>query len=223
VSACGAIPIDSSDSTDGRTRSTIDRRFGDGLSARWTSSSIVAEPAPPKAPPKAAPPKVFTGTISDFDNPGAWQQVDGIWRHRGAATLTYRLQPNGIFTFSIYMLRGGGFLRSGRVRWFLNYIDDKNYALFELDEENFWSKVVVDGKDLERKKVEHKRDKSLRVWNIQIDVSPTRLIHKIQGDGGWVDLDTWSESGRDFTRGKFGILVTGNDEVGLSNFTFTGR
>jgi hypothetical protein len=54
-------------------------------------------------------------------------------------------------------------------------------------------------------------------------VNASRAIHKIQSNEGWVDLDTWSEPGRDFTRGKFGIQVNGNDEVGLSNFQFTGR
>ena len=121
------------------------------------------------------------------------------------------------------MLRGGGFLRGGKVHWVLGYKDAKNYLLYELDEENLWAKVVENGKTLERKKIAHKQDKSMRVWNIQIDVNAQRLIHKIQGDGGWTELDNWSEPGRDFTQGKFGILVTGNDEVGLSNFLFTGR
>lgn len=186
--------------------------------------------APPPTPPKPEPAPVkavvkarAAGTIANFDDPGAWQQSDGVWKHRGAATLTYSTQPDGIFTFSIYMLKGGGLLRGGRVRWFLNYTDAKNYSLFELDEETFWAKVVADGKTVERKKVAHKQDKRMRVWNIQIDVSAGKLMHKIQGDNGWVDLDSWTEPGRDFTKGKFGILVSGTDEVGLSSFTFTGR
>jgi hypothetical protein len=181
----------------------------------------VAEPPPPPKveapPPKPAPKVRASGTITGFDNPGAWAQSDGVWRHRGAATLTYGLQPDGIFTFSIYMLKGG------RVRWVLDYVDAKNYALFELDEKTFWVKSVENGKTIERSKVAHKQDKSMRVWNIQIDASATRIIHRIQGDDNWVDLDTWSDPNRDFTKGKFGILVSGSDEVGLSNFTFTGR
>lgn len=187
---------------------------------------VAAPPPPPKAEPapvKAAAPKPRSGDMSNFDNPAAWQELQGVWKHKGAATLTYGLPPNGIFTFSIYMLKGGSLLRGGRVRWFLNYTDAKNYILFELDEENFWSKVVSGGKTLERKKVLHKQDKSMRVWNIQIDASAAKLTHKIQGDNGWVDLDSWTEPGRDFTQGKFGILVSGTDEVGLSNFSFTGR
>jgi hypothetical protein len=186
---------------------------------------VAPPPPPPKPEPvKVAPPKARTGDMSSFEPAGAWELADGIYRHRGAATLTYALQPNGIFTFSIYMLKGGSVLRSGRVRWFLNYVDAKNYSQFELDEENFWSKVVVNGKTTDRKRVAHKQDKSMRVWNIQIDASPTRLIHKIQGDDDkWVELDSWTEPGRDFTKGKFGIMVNGSDEVGLSNFTFTAR
>jgi hypothetical protein len=93
-----------------------------------------------------------------------------------------------------------------------------------LDQESLWSKVVVNGKTMDRKRVAHKQDKSMRVWNIQLDVSAARLITKIQGDDDkWVELDNWTEPGRDFTKGKFGILVNGSDEVGLSNFAFTGR
>jgi hypothetical protein len=197
-----------------------------------TAVRVVAPPPPPPppAPPKTEPapvkptaPKPRTGDMLSFDMPGAWREEEGVWKHRGAAALTYALPPNGIFTFSIYMLRGGGLLRPGRVRWMMNYVDAQNYTLYELDPENFWAKVVEGGKTLERKKVAHKQDKSMRVWNIQIDASATRLVHKIQGDAGWVELDTWQEPGRDFTKGKFGILVSGNDEVGLSNFRFTPR
>jgi hypothetical protein len=180
--------------------------------------------AEPPSPPKPAPPKIRSGDLSNFDTPSAWSVgSDGVWKHRGQAALTYSIAPNGIFTFSIYMLRSGGILRGGRVRWAMNYVDARNYTLYELDEEHFWAKVVENGKTLERKKVSHKLDKSMRVWNIQIDASASRLVHKVQGDNGWLTLDTWSEPGRDFTQGKFAVLVNGNDEVGLSNFQFTGR
>jgi hypothetical protein len=192
----------------------------------------VAPPPPPPEPVKPKPepppvkppaPKRVTGDMSDFDKPSEWREQEGIWRHRGEAAITYSLQPNGIFTFSIYLMRGGNLFRGGRVRWFLNYTDAKNYVLFELDDENLTTSVVQNGKKLERKKTPHKQPKDMRVWNIQIDSSSERLIHKIQDDDSWITLDTWSEPGRDFTQGKFGILVQGNDEVGLSNFQFTGR
>lgn len=186
-------------------------------------SSTPSKQASDAAAAKASAAKGASGDMSNFDNPAAWTQQGDVWRHKGAGTLTYGLKPSGIFTFSVYMFRAGGFLRGGRVRWFVNYTNSQNYGLFELDEENFWAKSVVNGKTSDRKKVAHKQNKNLRVWNIQIDVSPTRVVHRIQGDGGWIDLDSWTDASRDFTQGKFGFLVNGNDEIGLSNFRLIGR
>jgi hypothetical protein len=206
-----------------------------GSEAALTAARAAPPSAPPpatvkppsetvaKAPPIPPPAKASGGDMSNFDTPSAWREEDGIWHHRGAATLTYGLKPNGVFTFSIYMFRGGNIFRGGRVRWVLNYTGPNNYALFELDEDTFWAKTVTNGKTVERKKVAHKEDKDKRVWNIQIDISPSHMIHKIQGDSGWVEIDNWSDPSRDFTQGKFGFLVNGNDEIGVSNFHFAGR
>jgi hypothetical protein len=39
------------------------------------------------------------------------------------------------------------------------------------------------------------------------------------GDG-WKVLDTFDDAGRDFTQGKFGFLIQGNDEIAVSDFKF---
>ena len=31
---------------------------------------------------------------------------------------------------------------------------------------------------------------------------------------------TWAEPGRNFSEGKFGFLIRGNDEIGISDFKF---
>ncbi|MEO8096585.1 MAG: PEGA domain-containing protein [Acidobacteriota bacterium] len=198
------------------------------LAAIVVAPPPLAPPPPPKVveppPVKITPPPVRVGSIADFDNPGAWRQEDGIWRHRGAAALTYKISPNGIFTFSIYMLKAGSLLGGGRVRWFVNYLDERNYGLFELDAESFYGRTVVNGKTTNRVQIKHKQNKDMRVWNIQLDVDSKRAIHRIQDETDqWMYLDTWSDPARDLTQGKFGILVTGNDEVGVSNFTYTSR
>jgi hypothetical protein len=36
----------------------------------------------------------------------------------------------------------------------------------------------------------------------------------------WKVLDTFAEPGRDFTQGKFGFLIQGNDEIAISDFKF---
>jgi hypothetical protein len=35
-----------------------------------------------------------------------------------------------------------------------------------------------------------------------------------------VTMDTFAESGRNFAAGKFGFQIQGNDEIGISNFSF---
>jgi hypothetical protein len=177
------------------------------------------ESAPPPAPKPVVPPPPKVGTIADFEDPGAWRESEGIWLHRGAAFLAYKGSPKGLFSFTVHLVRGGNIFRGGRVRWAVNYTDSKNYALFELDEKNFWVKDVVKGKTTDRTKVEHNQNQ--KSWAIQVDVAPGHIEHKIQINGQWVNLDSWmTEAGRDFTQGKFGFLVQGNDEVGVSDFKF---
>jgi hypothetical protein len=105
------------------------------------------------------------------------------------------------------------------VRWFVNMIDAKNYALFELDDKNFWGKVVDNGKTLDRSRAQHKQGE--KQWTIQVEIAPERVVHRMLVGGQWVNLDVWAEQGRNFNDGRFGFLVLGNDEMGVSDFKFT--
>jgi hypothetical protein len=181
-------------------------------------------PPPPPPPPKAvAAPKPVVGSMAQFDHPSLWREQDGIFRRRGAGTYTYSLTPNGVFSFTIYLLKGGNMFRGGRVRWVVQYRNARNYLLYELDTENLWAKVVENGTTYERRKIPHGVKKDLKNWTVQVDVSPTAAVQRIERNGQWVTLDSFSEPGRNFTQGKFGILVNGDDEVGLADFQFVGR
>ena len=92
-----------------------------------------------------------------------------------------------------------------------------------MDEDNLWAKVVEDGKTFERRRVATGTNKDLRNWTVQMDLSPAQAVVRIERGGQFVALDTFTEPGRDFTKGKFGIMVNGDDEVGLSDFRFVGR
>ena len=61
------------------------------------------------------------------------------------------------------------------------------------------------------------------VTAIQVDVSADKLIHRVKNGNDWNVIDSWTEPGRNFTEGKFGFLVQGNDEIGVSDFKFTPR
>jgi hypothetical protein len=160
-----------------------------------------------------------TGDMTDFEDPGAWRKEGDLWVHKGAGFIPYKMPPKGVFTFTVTLVQGGGLFRGGRIRWALQYADSKNYDLFELDKKNFWSKVVAKGRTLERARAQHDLEKE-KSYTVEIEVSPDHVVHKIRSGTNWITLDTWAESGRDFSDGKFGFLIQGNDEIGVSDFKF---
>jgi hypothetical protein len=171
---------------------------------------VVVAAAPPPAP------KV--GGMADFEDSGAWSKQGDLWTHKGGGFIPYKAKASGVITFTVQLLRGGNLFRGGRIRWVLQYVDAKNYDLFELDRKNLWSKVIIDGKTFERGKYEHNLSDKDRLYTLQIEVAPEHLTHRVMNGGAWMPLDTWAETGRDFTQGKFGFLVQGNDEIGITDF-----
>jgi hypothetical protein len=208
-----------------RAGQTVDLNDSDAVLAaeRVAPPPVEAKKAPPPPPP---PPKevpvvvaVKPGTMSDFENPASWKQEGDVYSHRGGAFLPFKLTPRGVFQFTVQLVRGGGLFRGGRVRWFLNYQDNKNYALFELENKNFWAKEVVKGKTTDRAKTQLNLEKA-KMFTVQVDVTPTRVVHTILIDDKWFSMDSWTDTERNFTDGKFGFLVQGDDEIAISNFKF---
>jgi hypothetical protein len=79
--------------------------------------------------------------------------------------------------------------------------------------------VIEKGKRFERVKAPHNLG-SQKAFTIQIEVTPDRLVQKVRVGDEWKVLDTFVEAGRDFTQGKFGFLIQGNDEIAISDFKF---
>jgi hypothetical protein len=79
--------------------------------------------------------------------------------------------------------------------------------------------VIEKGKWLERLKAPLNLGNQ-KAFTIQIDVTSDRLVQKVRVGDEWKVLDTFVEPGRDFTQGKFGFLIQGNDEIAISDFKF---
>ncbi len=171
----------------------------------------------------ALPPAPKIGGMADFEDPSAWRKQGDLWTHKGGGFIPYKPHPNGVITFTVQLLRGGNLFRGGRIRWVLQYVDAKNYDVFELDRKNLWSKVIIDGKTFERGKYEHNLSDKDKFYTLQIEVAPEHLTHRVMNGGAWMPLDTWAETGRDFTQGKFGFLVQGSDEIGITDFQFVPK
>jgi hypothetical protein len=170
---------------------------------------------------KAAP-VVRSGTMADFEDPNAWKQEDSVYVHRGEAFLPYKLPPKGVFQFTVQLIKGGSVFRSGRIRWRLCFVDQKNYAQFEIDKKTFWARDNVKGKNTERNKTQHDL-KDAKSFTIQIEVTPEHIVHKLRTGDSWTVLDSWAQPGRDFTEGKFGFWIQGGDELGITDFSFTPK
>jgi PEGA domain len=176
-----------------------------------------------KVPAAAPPPPPKNFGMGDFEDPNAWSKQGDVWSHKGGGVIPYKLPANGTFTFTVRLLRGGSLFRGGRIRWALQYVDGKNYDLFELDRKALASKVIEGGKTYDRGKFEHDLNDKAMSYTVEIDVSPGQLVHRIQNGDNWLVLDTWKEPGRKFNEGKFAFLVQGGDEIGLSDFKFVPR
>ena len=165
----------------------------------------------------AAPAPAAAGGMGDFENALSWKKDGDLWVHKGGGFVPYKLPSKGVFTFTVELVKGGG--RSGQVRWCIQYLDPKNYLLYELDRKNFWAGVVEKGKRLERVKTPDNLGNQ-KTATIQIEVAPDHLAQKLRVGDDWKLLDNFVEPGRDFTQGKFGFLVQGNDEIAISDFKF---
>jgi hypothetical protein len=161
----------------------------------------------------AAPPPVAASGMAEFEDAPKWKKEGDSWIHKGGGFVPYKLPPKGVFTFTVQPLKGG------KIRWCIQYLDAKNYLLFEMDRKNFWAGVIQKGQRLERVKAPHNLGNQ-KAFTIQIEVTPDRLVQKAQVGNQWKVLDTFVEEGRDFTQGKFGFLIQGNDEIAISDFKF---
>ncbi len=220
---------------DGFTPKRLQRSFraGQPVTISGADAVLVAErPTTPAAPervtigsntpaaPKPTAPALRAGTMEDWESNGLWRQEDGAYVHRGAAWIPYKLPAKGTFTFTVQLQKGGNIFRSGRIRWGVNYVDAKNYALYEVDNKNFWAKVIENGKTFERTKAPHGIDSKDKSFTIQVEVMPDHVTTRIQRNGQWVQLDSWAEGGRNFSDGKFGFIIQGEDQIAISDFHF---
>jgi hypothetical protein len=137
--------------------------------------------------------------------------------HKGGGFLIYHAtKTTGRYGFSMQLRKGGGFLKSKRLQWFFGYQDTKNYVLFQVDGKHFTARQVVDGRSEELQKVPFDADLESYV-QVEASVKPNAIDTRLKtSDGGWQDMGPVTIMGRNFTQGKFGILISGNNEVAVS-------
>ncbi len=150
--------------------------------------------------------------MSKWDDPGAWKHEKDSFIRKGGDFVLYGAVPaSGTFVFSAAPIKGH------LLQWVLNYIDPKNYVLYQMDDNNFYRTVIRNGEKKDRIIIPDQGDKK-SIRTLQVRVSATELVHQIKHGDSWTVLDHWTQPGANLSLGKFGFYVPGNDEVAVSSF-----
>jgi serine/threonine-protein kinase len=155
--------------------------------------------------------------MSDWDEPAAWIEERGWFVHKGGNFVGFKPpQVVGTLVFVIDLRKGK------RLQWVARYSDPKNYLLFQMDKKVFYRVQVVDGKETVLEKKPYPTQKQ-STYRIAVDISAGAIVNKLYDGSKWMVLDNWEESGRSFSRGKFGFMLPGSDSVAISDFSFSPK
>ncbi|HEU0121427.1 MAG TPA: PEGA domain-containing protein [Bryobacteraceae bacterium] len=159
-------------------------------------------------------PQRRTGGMADWDDPGAWIPEGGWYKRKGGGVVSYGIAPTqGTFSFNISRIDGR------RLQWAVDIQDAKNYVQFQLEKKNFIRREIINGKDRNEFKVEHKLPDT-KNYSVQVEITPNTVKTFILDGTEWRTIDSWSTNSRTLTQGKFGLIIPGGDVFGLTNFRF---
>jgi hypothetical protein len=132
----------------------------------------------------------------------------------------YALSPNqptaGTYEFAAKIRKGR------RLEWFVNYVNQNNYALYQLSKDYLQRIQVVNGEKSAPFRLTHSLDPDTIV-RVQIEVTKDSVVHKIMQNGEWAVIDRMVHTGAGFAEGSFGFHVPGRSEIGLEDFRFIPR
>ena len=152
------------------------------------------------------------GGMAGWEVPGGWRQDGNVFVRKGGGFVFYKAVPSsGTFIFSAMVRKGH------RLQWILNGRDDRNYLLYEMDDEFLSRSAVQSGHSAVGTKMAYKTDKK-KFRTFRIQVSSSEITTQIQNGQSWNVLDRLVIPGVDLAAGKFGFLIPNNDEVLLANF-----
>jgi len=167
------------------------------------------------------PEPVRTGGMEGFENPQNWTR-DGVWyvRRGGNLVLHKHTPQGGTFTFTILLASGGGLFRGKRLEWVVDFRDQRNHLLFQLDKDFFRRNQFVNGRKTETRRPHGLTLSDQIVATVEIEVTRNSVTHRLRKGEDWVVMDTLSVPGQNFTLGQFGLVIQGKDEVRLAEFSF---
>ncbi len=203
---------------DGSLPKKFQREFQAGQTVSLNSpdtllEKVVTESKPAQEVPAATSVQKTPVASSALEMPG--EQV-----RKGGGFVHYNVpRTSGRYSFQAHS-KIGGFLKHEKLQWYAGYEDSQNYVMFSLDGKHATVRQMVDGKSTEVARVPF--NASSDEWvQVELSVKPGSIDAKLKTpETGWSDLGAVPSHGQDFTQGKVGFYLPGNDEVAVSNFHF---
>ena len=154
--------------------------------------------------------------LSQWEDQTNWSEQRG-WRVKKGGNFVFLAKHPvaGMVRFSLSLVKGK------RLQWFSSFRDSNNFVLYQMDGKDFIRKEYLDGKPNEvRTPFEANIKGSVTV---QLRISQGQIINELLDGSVWKKIDSVNSAGRDFSAGRFGFYLPGDDSFAVSNFYFSGK
>ncbi len=177
-------------------------------------------PTPPPMPSVVLPKSLIVqggdAFLSQWEDQTNWSDKGGWRLKKGGNFVFFAKRPvQGTLRFSMTLVKGK------KLQWFAGFRDSNNFVLYQLDGVNFIRREYVDGKSSDLKTAHDMEGRGS--FTVQIRVAPGSITHELLDGAVWKRIDVLSGPGRDFSNGRFGLLLPGDDTYGVSNFYYSGK
>jgi serine/threonine protein kinase len=169
---------------------------------------------------------VVTYGMEHFEG-DSWAKHDQWYQRRGGGFVLYDVpRLSGTVTFSVKLHHG---LFGGRSKWVANFVDDKNYVLFQMDGKYLYRTIYIDGAKHDLPKIEHNIPGNSPFVTLRIQILPSHIIHRwTQSGTDWKTINDWvladsaptPQKSQLTAQGRFGFFLPENDEIEISNLAY---
>jgi serine/threonine-protein kinase len=176
------------------------------IAGQTTTTAVVLKPVAAKVEkPKGI-------ALGDWEKTGGWEK-DGPYLSRKGGGIVFAPSAGeaGHYAFSAKVIKGK------RLEWFVNYVDERNNVLFQLDDDHLTATSVVDG--------------SKKTIKVPVRVNKEETVSVVMDIGDSSVSVNVAQQDRKFpaslatghAAGKFAFRVPGKDEIELNEFHFVPR
>ncbi len=173
-------------------------------------------PMPPVTPPGTIVTQRGDPFLSLWEDQTNWSEQRG-WRVKKGGNFVFlaRRPVSGIVRFSLSLVKGK------RLEWFAGFRDASNFVRYQMDGKDFIRKEYVDGKSNEVKTPCELNIKGS--ITVQLRISQGQIVNELLDGSAWKKIDSVDAAGRDFSAGRFGLYLPGDDSFAVSNFYYSGK